>query len=225
MSRDDRSDDWDAVDAYLGAKLIGADPALEAAIAANRKAGLPEIDVSPTQGKLFHLIARMVGARRILEIGTLGGYSTILFARAVPEDGQVVTCEIDPERAEIALANVFRAGLSARVDLRLGPALETLPKLAAEGGAPFDLVFIDADKANSAAYLEWALKLTRPGSAIIADNVVWNGAILGGARDNEGGEGARRLFDRMSGERRLSATAIQTVGSKGWDGFALALVE
>ena len=143
----------------------------------------------------------------------------------MPADGQVVTCEIDPERAEIALANVARAGLAARVELRLGPALETLPKLEAEAGAPFDLVFIDADKRNSAAYLDWSLKLTRPGSAIIADNVVWNGAILGGARDNEGGEGARRLFDRMSGEQRLSATAIQTVGSKGWDGFALALVE
>ena len=214
---------WAAVDAYLAGKLIGADAALDAALADNRAAGLPSIDVSATQGKLFHLIARMVGARRILEIGTLGGYSTILFARAVAEDGQVITCEIDPAHAEIARNNIVRAGLAGRVDIRLGPALETLPTL--QGGAPFDIVFIDADKRNNAAYLEWALKLTRRGSVIIADNVVWNGAILGGARDNEGGAGARDLFEAMSGERRLSATAIQTVGAKGWDGFALALVE
>ena len=218
-------EDWSAVDAYFGDRLIGSDPTLAAVIAANIAAGLPPIDVSPTQGKLFHLMARMVGARRILEIGTLGGYSTILFARALPADGRVVTLEYDRKHAEVAARNIAAAGLDDRVELRVGKALDSLPKLAADGGAPFDLVFIDADKQNSAAYLEWALKLTRPGSVIIADNVVWNGAILGGSRDNEGGEGARRLFDRISGERRPSATAIQTVGAKGWDGFALALVE
>lgn len=221
MSRDD----WNAVDAYVVDKLIGPDPALDAALAGNRQAGLPPIDVSPPHGKLFHLMARMIGARRILEIGTLGGYSTILFARAVPLDGQVVTLEVDPAHAEIARRNIERAGLAARVDLRLGAALETLPKIAAEGGAPFDLVFIDADKRNNAAYLDWALRLTRRGSLIIADNVVWNGALLGGERDNEGGRGGRAIFDRIAGEPRISATGIQTVGIKGWDGFVVALVD
>ncbi len=229
-SQIDGVDDMDrdfcsAVDGYIVDKLVPSDPALEAALAANAAASLPPIDVSPAQGKFLHLIARMIGAKRILEIGTLGGYSTIWLARALPAGGRVVTLEVDPEHARVARANLSRTGLSDVVDLRLGPALETLPKLAAEGAGPFDLVFIDADKPNNVAYLEWALKLARPGAVIIVDNVVRDGAVIDERSADPNVRGARALFDALAAEPRLGATALQTVGAKGWDGFVIALVD
>jgi predicted O-methyltransferase YrrM len=215
---------WTAVDRYITDLLVGSDPVLEAALQANAAAGLPSIDVTPNQGKLLHLLARMLPARRILEIGTLGGYSTIWLARALPAEGRLITLEAEPKHAEVARANLQRAGLERVVDLRLGPALETLPKLADEGCGPFDLIFIDADKPNNAAYLSWALKLTRPGSLIIGDNVVRNGAVIEAGSDDPRVQGTRRFYEMLSAEPRVSATAIQTVGSKGYDGFAVALV-
>jgi predicted O-methyltransferase YrrM len=216
---------WTDVDHYLVERLIAPDAALDAALDANRAAGLPAIDVSPAQGKFLHLLARMVGARRVLEIGTLGGYSTIWFARALPVDGVVVTLEFSPEHAEVARQNIERAGLSAKVDIRVGAALDTLPLLADEGGAPFDLVFIDADKRSNPDYLQWAIQLTRVGAVIVVDNVVREGKVLDADSDNADIQGIRRFFDDLSGDARLSATALQTVGAKGWDGFAIALVE
>lgn len=216
---------WTDVDHYIVERLIPPDAALDAALDANRAAGLPAIDVSPAQGKFLHLLARMVGARRVLEIGTLGGYSTIWFARALPADGVVVTLEFSPKHAEVARQNIERAGLGAKVDIRVGPALDTLPLLADEGGGPFDLVFIDADKRSNPDYLQWAIKLARVGAVIVVDNVVRDGKILDAASDNADIKGSRRFFDDLAGDARLSATALQTVGAKGWDGFAIALVE
>lgn len=215
---------WGAVDRYLTALLAPADAALDAALAASAAAGLPPHDVSPTQGKLLHVLARMVGARAILEIGTLGGYSTIWLARALPADGRIVTLECDPHHARIARANLARAGLDERIDLRVGPALETLPRLTAERRAPFDLVFVDADKRSNPDYLAWSLALTRPGGVIVFDNVVRGGAVLDAASDDPSVQGVRRLAELLAAEPRVVATAIQTVGSKGWDGFAIALV-
>jgi len=216
---------WSAVDAYFSDTIIGRDSVLEAALAANDAAGLPQIDVSPPQGKLLHLIARMGGARKALEIGALGGYSTIWIARALPPDGLLVTLEADEKHAAVARANVARAGLADRVDLRVGAALDTLPKIEAEGLGPFDFVFIDADKSNNANYLSWALRLSRPGTVIIVDNVVRDGRIADAASRDTDVVGTRRMFEMMAREPRLEATAIQTVGAKGWDGFALAIVE
>jgi predicted O-methyltransferase YrrM len=216
---------WSEVDSYIQARLLPPDPALDAALAANKAAGLPAIDVSPPQGKLLNFFARMIGARRVLEIGTLGGYSTIWLARALPPDGVVVTLEALPAHADVARKNIERAGLSAKLDLRVGPALESLPLLAGEGAAPFDLIFVDADKRSNPDYLAWALKLSRPGSLIVVDNVVRHGALIDPSRDDADVQGIRRFFDLMAADPRLSATAIQTVGSKGWDGFAIALVE
>ncbi len=216
---------WNDVDGYIVDRLVPPDDALVAALETNKAAGLPAIDVSPAQGKFLHLIARMVGARRVLEIGTLGGYSTIWFARALPDDGVVVTLEALPEHAAVARKNIERAGLTAKVDLRVGPALETLPLLAGEGGGAFDMIFIDADKRSNPEYLRWALKLARVGSVIIVDNVVRDGAVLDANSGDKDIQGIRRFFDDLEGEARLSATAIQTVGSKGWDGFAIALVD
>ncbi|MBG0810744.1 O-methyltransferase [Methylosinus sp. H3A] len=216
---------WNLVDAYIADRLIGEDAELDSALAANAAAGLPAIDVSPPQGKLLHLLARSIGARRILEVGALGGYSTIWLARALPEGGRLVTLELEQKHADVAAANLARAGLAERVDIRVGPALDTLPKLAAEAAGPFDLAFIDADKLNNANYFAWALKLSRPGSLIIVDNVVRDGAIVDPAKaDDPGAIGARALFDALAAEPRVTATAIQTVGSKGWDGFAVAFV-
>jgi predicted O-methyltransferase YrrM len=212
---------WTFVDHYMQGALLRPDPVLEAALRANADAGLPAIDVAPNQGKLLHLLAQLVGARSILEIGTLGGYSTIWLARALPAGGKLVTLEANPKHAEVARANVARAGLTHVVDVRVGPALETLPALV---GQRFDFVFIDADKPNNAAYLEWALRLTRPGSAIVVDNVVRQGSILEAASDDPLIQGTRALFDAIAREPRLEATAIQTVGSKGHDGFVLARV-
>jgi predicted O-methyltransferase YrrM len=216
---------WNDVDDYIVERLVTADAALAAALDANRRAGLPAIDVSPAQGKFLHLLARMVGARRVLEIGTLGGYSTIWFARALPADGVVVTLEFSPQHAEVARQNIERAGLGGKVDVRVGPALDTLPLLAKEGAAPFDLVFIDADKRGNPDYLQWAIKLARVGSVIVVDNVVRDGKVLDADSDDADIKGIRRFFDDLAGDARLSATALQTVGAKGWDGFAIALVE
>jgi predicted O-methyltransferase YrrM len=209
---------WQDVDAWLADRLVGTDEALDAALEAGRAAGLPDIAVAPLQGKLLALLAELVGARAVLEIGTLGGYSTIWLARALPDDGRLVSLELDPAYAEVARANVERVGLGGRVDVRVGAALDTLPGV--EG--PFDLVFIDADKRTTPAYFEWALRLTRPGSVIVGDNVVRGGALLEG--DDASSEGMRRFVERMAAEPRVDATVIQTVGAKGWDGFALARV-
>jgi predicted O-methyltransferase YrrM len=214
--------DWERVDAYIADRLIPPDEGLDAALAANAAAGLPEIDVSPAQGKLLHILARTVGARRILEIGTLGGYSTIWLARALPDDGRLVTLEYEPAHAAVARANVARAGRAARGDKRVGAALDILPGVAPL--APFDFVFIDADKVSNADYLDWALRLTRPGGLIVCDNVVRAGRVADPSSADPAILGSRRFFDRLAAEPRLTATAIQTVGAKGWDGFAIALV-
>jgi predicted O-methyltransferase YrrM len=215
---------WTAVDRYVDDLLVGHDAALEAALKASAQAGLPAINVAPSQGKLLNLLARVLGARAILEIGTLGGYSTIWLARALPADGRLVTLEIDATHAEVARANIAHAGLSQRVQLRLGPALDTLAQLAAERAGPFDLTFIDADKPNIPAYFKWALQLSRPGSLIVVDNVVRDGAVIEAASLDASVQGVRRLNELMASEPRVSATTIQTVGAKGYDGFALALV-
>jgi predicted O-methyltransferase YrrM len=210
---------WTAVDAYIEDRLAG--DGAQDALAANAEAGLMAIDVSPAQGKWLHLLVRMTGARRVLEIGTLGGYSTIWMARALPEGGRIVTVEVDPRTAEVARANFDRAGVADRVDLRVGAALDVLPQL--EG--PFDLVFIDADKANNARYAEWALRLARRGTVIVCDNVVREGRVLDEYGDEPAIVGTRALFDFLGSEARLTATAIQTVGRKGWDGFTIAIVD
>lgn len=218
------ADDWTAVDGFFADRLLPADPGLEAALAANAAAGLPAHDVSPLQGRFLHLLARMLAARRILEIGTLGGTSAIWLARALPPGGRLVTLEADPRHAAVAAGNIARAGLADRVDLRIGAALDSLPALAAEGLGPFDLVFIDADKPNNPSYLNWALRLARPGTAILADNVVRGGAVLQPDSTDPRVQGVRAFLDLVAAEPRLQATALQTVGAKGWDGFVLALV-
>ncbi len=215
---------WTAVDRYFGDLLAPPDPALEETLQASAAAGLPPINVSPTQGKLLLLLARVQGARAILEIGTLGGYSTIWLARALPADGRLITLEADPKHADIARANIARAGLADVVELRVGRALETLPRLAAEGHGPFDVIFIDADKVSTPEYVAWALTLSRRGSLIIVDNVVRDGAVADADSGDPAIQGVRRSIDLLAAEPRVSATAIQTVGSKGYDGFALALV-
>lgn len=216
---------WSEVDDYLAAALLPPDAALEAALAASSAAGLPAIQVSATQGKLLELLARIRGARRILEIGTLGGYSTIWMARALPEDGRLVTLEADPRHAQVATANLARAGFGDRVEVRVGKALDTLPGVEADRLGPFDLFFIDADKANIPEYMRWAMHLASPGAVIVVDNVVRGGAVADADSGNEAVEGARRLIDMLAAEPRLDATVIQTVGSKGYDGFALAVVK
>ncbi len=221
---------WSDVDSYICERLLPPDPALDAAVAAGEQAGLPPIAITPNQGKMLELLARIHGARSILELGTLGGYSTIWLARALPRDGSMITLERDPGYAEIAQANISRAGLADTVQIAVGPALETLPELHREGAGPFDLIFIDADKQNYPGYLEWSLKLSRVGTLIVGDNVVRAGAILDPeAEDPSFGDrgvaaGVRRFYEMLAAEPRVSATAMQTVGAKGHDGFALALV-
>ena len=215
---------WTAVDRYIADRLALSDAALEAALGANAAAGLPAIDVSPSQGKLLHLMAVMKGARRILEIGTLGGYSTIWLARGLPPGGRLVTLEVEGKHAEVARGNVERAGLSAVFEIRVGAALELLAQLEEQGAERFDLIFIDADKPSMPAYLGWALKLANPGCLIVADNVVREGAVLEQASADPAVQGVRAMFEMLGAEPRLSATAVQTVGSKGYDGFAMALV-
>ncbi|MFG1185670.1 O-methyltransferase [Xanthobacter aminoxidans] len=216
---------WNEMDGFIVEKLLPADPVLDAVLAASEAAGLPAISVSAAQGQMLHIFARMMGARRILEIGTLGGYSTLFLARALPEGGTVVTLEADAHHAEVARANFARAGLSDHIDLRVGPAIETLPVLEAEGAGPFDLIFIDADKPSNPAYLDWALRLSRPGTLIVCDNVVRAGRVLDAASTDASVIGIRRTYEIAGAEPRLTATAVQTVGAKGYDGFALLLVE
>ncbi len=214
-----------SVDNYLSDTLVHPDQALNDAVQANARASLPSIDVTPNQGKLLHLLARIQGATRILEIGTLGGYSTIWLARALPPNGKLITLELDPAHATVAAANIQRAGLSSLVDLRVGPALESLARLHAEKVAPFDLIFLDADKPNNPVYLEWAIRLSRPGTIIIGDNVIRDGEILDPNNTDPRVTGTRIFLEKLGAHPRLDATALQTVGSKGYDGFAIALVK
>ncbi len=215
---------WTAVDSYIADLFLGHDSALEAALASSAVAGLPAISVSPTQGKLLHLLARLQGARKILEIGTLGGYSTIWLARALPKDGHLISLELDPKHAEVARRNLAGAGVANLVDIRLGRAGDTLQQLVAEAAGPFDLIFIDADKQGYSDYLQWSLKLARRGTLIIADNVVRNGGVADPANTDANVQGIRRFNEILAAEKRVTTTAIQTVGSKGYDGLAFILV-
>ncbi len=217
-------DQWSNVDRYFGDLFVPSDPVLEAALEASAAAGLPAHQVSRSQGKLLWLLAQVQKAQTILEIGTLGGYSTIWLARALPADGHLISLEVDPTCAEVARANIARAGLADLVEVRLGPALDSLAQLVTEGHAPFDLIFIDADKRNNPGYLTWALKLSRSGTLIIADNVIRDGAVLDAASEDPSVQGIRRFNELVAAEPRLSATVVQTVGSKGYDGFAMVLV-
>jgi predicted O-methyltransferase YrrM len=220
---------WSAVDRYVEEKLVGADAALTDAKQASEQAGLPPIALTPALGKLLHLLARVHGARSILEVGTLGGYSTIWLARALPDDGHMVTLELNPDYAAVAAANVDRAGLAGLIKIEVGPAQDSLRALVAQGAGPFDLIFIDADKQSTPEYFKLALELSRPGSVIITDNVVRDGAIVDADSDDPRAQGMRRFHELLAsgqlGGHRVSATTIQTVGAKGYDGFTLALVE
>jgi predicted O-methyltransferase YrrM len=215
---------WTAVDEYVAGLLAPHDEALEMALQASEEAGLPAIQVSPAQGKLLHLLAKSIGAEQILEFGTLGGYSTIWLGRALPATGRLVTLEAEPGNAEVAGRNIDRAGLGDLVDLRVGPALEQLPRLEAEGAGPFDLTFIDADKIHTPDYFAWALDHSRPGSLIVCDNVVRFGRLADPDSDDPTIPAQRRLHEMLAAEPRVEATTIQTVGAKGYDGFSLALV-
>jgi predicted O-methyltransferase YrrM len=215
---------WTAVDSYISSQLIPSDPVLEATLAASAAAGLPQIAVSAPQGKQLHLLALLMGARNILEIGTLGGYSTIWLARALPPGGHLITLEADPKHAEVAGANIAHAGLGGVVELLAGKALDTLPKVAAELREPFDLIFIDADKENIPQYFIWALKLARRGTLILVDNVIRDGAVIDPANGDARIQGVRRFNEMLAAEPRVAATTIQTVGNKGYDGFTMAVV-
>lgn len=215
---------WAKVDRYFAGLLAPHDAHLTATIKANRKAKLPAIDVSPLQGKFLHVLVRMMQARRILEIGTLGGYSTLWMARALPSDGSIISLEYSARHAAIARKNLANAGLLSRVDVRVGPALRSLSQLAASGAGPFDLIFIDADKENNPGYLEWALKLSRPGTVIVVDNVARHGQIIAAKSSKRDIQGTRRCLEMLAAEPRLSAVALQTAGVKGVDGFAMAVV-
>ncbi len=218
------SERWTAVDHYIDDLFTQSDPALEAALRASSEAGLPPIQVSPNQGKLLAILAQTIRARSILEIGVLGGYSTIWLGRALAPGGKLITLEVEPRHAAVARANLDRASLNGSVEVRLGRALDTLPQLFAEGRGPFDLIFIDADKPNCAAYFEWAVKLSHPGSLIITDNVVRDGAVADPSSSDPNVQGVRRFNAALAAESRVTATVVQTVGSKGYDGFAIALV-
>jgi len=215
---------WTAVDEYFAGLLAPSDEHLDAALKANRKAGLPAIDVSPLQGKFLHVLVQMTQAKRVLEIGLLGGYSTIWMARALPRGGRIVSLEFSPKHADVARANLRRAGLLSRVDIRIGPALESLPVLACERGGKFDLIFIDADKGNNPQYLEWALKLSRRGTVIVVDNVARHGTVIDAKSKEADIVGTRRCLAMMAANPRLSSFAMQTAGVKGLDGFAMAVV-
>ena len=214
---------WIAVDEYITG-LFPSDPALEMVLQATRAAGMPQINVSPVQGRMLHVLALTRGARTILEIGTLAGYSAIWMARALPADGKLITLESDPKHAEVARANIARAGLADRIEVRLGVALDVLPQLAAEGKGPFDLIFIDADKTNLTTYFEWAVRLACPGSLIIADNVIRHGDVLDDSSADASLQGVRRFNEALAADRRVTATIVQMVGIKGYDGMALAVV-
>ena len=215
---------WTSVDDYINSITVGTDAALDAAAASAAAAKLPPISVTPAHGKLLHLMVRAQGAKRILEVGTLAGYSTIWLARAVPPAGRVITLEANATHADIARANVERAGLSGRIEIRLGNALDTLPQLAAEKQPPFDFTFIDADRPNLAEYFDWAVRLSHPGSVIVVDNVVRKGGVIDASSDDPNIKGVRRFNDRLKDDTRVSATMVQTVSAKGYDGFAMALV-
>jgi len=215
---------WNAVDSYISARLLHEDPVLDQVLRHCESAGLPAISVAPNQGRLLQLLAEMQCARRILEIGTLGGYSTICLARALPEGGKLVTLELDPRHAGIARENFQKTGLSQRIELRIGPANDALRQMVAKPEDPYDLIFIDADKASCADYFSWALALSRPGTLIIVDNVIRGGAVADPASSDVNVQGVRRFYDTVAAEPRVAATAIQTVGSKGYDGFALCRV-
>ena len=216
---------WTAVDNYISSLVVPSDSALDATIEASAKAELPAIAVTPNQGKLLHILARLVKAKKILEIGTLGGYSTIWLARALPPRGRLYTLEINPKHAEVALKNVKRAKLGNMVELRLGPAIDSLKKLAKEKAGPFDLTFIDADKVSIPDYFTWSLKLSRSGSLIVVDNVVRKGAVIDAASKDADVQGVRRLNEMLAKEKRVTATTIQTVGSKGYDGITIVMVK
>jgi predicted O-methyltransferase YrrM len=222
---DQSQQQWTAVDEYVTGLVVKPDAALDEALDATAGAGMPAIAVSAPQGKLLGLLARIRGARQILEMGTLGAYSTIWLARALPAGGHLISLEVDPRHAEVARANLAAAGLDRVAEVRVGPALETLPKLAEEGVGPFDLVFIDADKANIPAYFDWSVRLSRPGTVIVVDNVVRNGALLDDSGQRPEVVGVRRLHEQLAVDQRVTATTIQTVGTKGYDGFTLAVVE
>ena len=215
---------WTEVDNYICQLLVPGDPALQSALRASDAAGLPAIQVSPAQGKFLNLQARVMNASNILELGTLGGYSTIWLARALPPNGSVITVDANPKHAEVARSNVAFAGLSDRVEFRVGPALEVLPQLAREGRGPFDFIFLDANKSDMPEYFDWALRLSRRGSLIIADNVIRDGKVLDVSSTDADIQGVRRFNERLAAEKRVSATELQTVGSKGYDGFAMAVV-
>jgi predicted O-methyltransferase YrrM len=215
---------WTTVDDYLIDRLIPSDPALTEALAASDAAGLPSINVSPAHGKLLEVLARGVQARSILEIGTLGGYSTIWLARALPPGGKLVTLELEARHAEVARANFARAGFSDRIEVRVGPALDSLARLVAEKAGPFDFIFIDADKQTYPEYFAWSMRLARRGTMILADNIVRDGAVAESKTNDERVRGVQRFHEAVGADRRVSATAIQTVGSKGYDGFSLAVV-
>jgi len=215
---------WGRVDDYIVDKLVQEDGALSAALAANTAAGLPSIDVSAAQGKFLHLMVRITGAKRILELGTLGGYSTIWMAKALPADGQLVTLEYEPKHAEVARRNIDNAGVGDKVTIHVGAAVQTLPIVAAQNPEPFDFIFIDADKPNNPAYLDWAIKLSRPGTVIILDNVIRDGKVLDPDSADPRIIGTRAAYDLIGTHPRLDATALQTVGSKGWDGFSIMVV-
>lgn len=217
-------EEWTKVDEYYSSLFMPGDRVLEQALADSTAAGLPGINVAPNQGKLLSLIAKAAGVRKILEIGTLGGYSTIWLARALPPDGSLITLELNPKHAEVARTNIARAGLDKVVAVRQGPALSSLEQLVSEQAGPFDFIFIDAHKPEYTEYFQWSLKLSRPGTLIIADNVVRNGAVADAATTDELVLGIRRFNDALAQEKRVSATALQTVGSKGYDGLVMALV-
>lgn len=216
--------EWIAAEEFLSTTVVHPDAALQRAVASAAEAGMPAIEVAPNAGKLLKLLVQLSGARRILEIGTLAGYSTIWMGRGLPPDGTIVTCEYLPQHAEVAWANIDAAGLGQKVEIRLGPALDTLAALAEEERKPFDFIFIDADKQNDSRYLEWAVRLGRPGAAVVLDNAVWEGAVLEPAMDPVNAPGIIDALKLMGDHPRLDATVIQTVGSKGWDGFALARI-
>jgi predicted O-methyltransferase YrrM len=220
----EQDDNWIAVDEYLTDRLVEDDPALAAALKDSAKAGLPPINVSPNQGKFLMLLAQTIGARRILEIGTLGGYSAIWLARGLSADGRLLSLEADPAYAELARANLARAGLAEKVEVRVGRAQDTLPELIAEGAAPFDLIFIDADKPSTPDYYQWSVELARRGSLIVVDNVVREGRVIDAKSDSPHIQGLRRFFDLAAADSRVSGTAIQTVGAKGHDGLAILRV-
>lgn len=215
---------WNTVDRYFTQLLVRPDAAIEAAAAESEKAGLPAIAVSPNLGKMLMLLAQMIGARNVLEVGTLGGYSTIWLARALPSGGKIVTLEANEKHAQIARKNFERAGVNNVIELRMGQAVDSLAQLASEKRGPFDLIFIDADKEHNTEYFQWGMKLSRPGSLIVVDNVVRDGKVVDAASSDKSVQGVRRCNEAMAAEKRVVVTALQTVGSKGYDGFAIARV-